>query len=44
MSLAGILSGADDFDSLSPISAVSTQCFVTDLTLNLADFSMSVRH
>ena len=40
---AGILSGPDAFASFSPFSAVSIQCFVTDLKTNLADLSMTCR-
>ena len=32
---AGILSGPDAFASFIPFNAVRTQCFVTDLNLNL---------
>ena len=41
---AGILSRPGDFDSYSPFSAVNTQCFVTDLNLNLADLSITGRY
>ena len=43
-SFAGILSGPDTVASFSPFSAVSTQCFVTELNLNLPDLSMTCKN